>query len=379
MSPPPRVCHLVLSLALGGLERLVVDWTNARNQRHPGSTAIACLDDPGALADQVEGSAVFCVGARRARFPADWQAVRALRKRWVGDSTDIVHSHNLAAHQYAALARWGTSLRHVHTEHGSNPHGAGWLNRCRLRVLARRTHALIAVSADTGRAMSAGWRVPLARVHIIPNGVAPYHPATADALARIRAALQLPEGGLVVGTVGRLAQVKGYDRLLAALPAVLARRPGVTCVFVGDGPERAALEAQGDRLGLRANVRFAGFQADARAFYALFDLYVAPSRSEGLPVALLEAMAAGCPVLVTDVGDQRAVLDDGRAGHMLSADEREWPDQILACLQGAGREEARRRAVLAQRRVREHYSLAQTLDAYENIYAGSCSPHPTSP
>lgn len=372
----PSVCHVAISLAPGGLETLVVLWTNARNAAHPGSTSVACLDAEGELAGLLQpslgGAPIRCLHARRSRVPWDAAAVRRLRAQLLdgpGGAATIVHSHNLAAQQYAALAVRGTSVRHVHTEHGSNVHMTGIVNRLRLRGLACATDVLVAVSADTAARMAPLWSVPRARIRVIPNGVPPHIPVDGAALAALRRELALPEGAPVIGAVGRLATVKGFDRLLATVPEIQRRVPQVQVVIVGDGPERARLEAQADRLGVRGAVRFAGFRRDARALVDLFDAFVAPSRSEGLPLALLEVMAAGCPALVTDAGEQRAVLRDGALGFILPSDEARWADAIAACLTGEGRVEARRRAGVAREVVRTDYGLDRTVNAYEALYA----------
>jgi hypothetical protein len=153
-SDTPRVAHLVISLAFGGLERLVVDWTNARNRLRPGSTLVWCLDTPGDLAGQVEGDAVRCLHARRSRFPWDRDAVRRLAAELAGPgggqpAAEVVHSHNLAAQQYAVLAARGTGIRHVHTQHGANTESMRYRDRWRSRLLARYTDALVAVSEAT--------------------------------------------------------------------------------------------------------------------------------------------------------------------------------------------------------------------------------------
>lgn len=376
----PRVCHVVISLAPGGLEQLVVTWTNARNRAHPGSTCIACLDQAGELASVVEGAAVSVLGARRWRFLWDRAAVRRLRvdlrSQLPAGPIDVVHSHNLAAQQYAALAVRGGNVGHIHTEHGSNIHTSGLKNRLRHRVLARVSDRVVAVSDDTARAMAPIWGLSAGRLTVIPNGVAAA-PVVDDAERQaLRHELDLPPDALVLGGVGRLAVVKGYDRLLAVLPALVPLLPRLMVVLVGDGPERAALESQAQQLGVRSRVRFAGFRRDARRFFPLFDCYVAPSRSEGLPVALLEAMAAGCPVLVTDVGEQRAVIADGAAGALLPREDRRWVETLLEHLGERGRREARQRAEIARERVRTLYSLDATMAAYERLYEALA---PTSP
>jgi hypothetical protein len=157
MQSVPRVAHLVISLAHGGLEKLVVDWTNGRNRRQPGSTEVFCLDAEGDLAPRVEGHAVFCLHAHRGRFPFDLAAVKRLRECVAGGASagakiQIVHSHNLAAQQYAALGLVGLDAGHVHTQHGAAIHNlsfkivcaaAGWPDspigsgRCRNRLPKR--------------------------------------------------------------------------------------------------------------------------------------------------------------------------------------------------------------------------------------------------
>lgn len=372
MRTAPRVCHIVIALAPGGLEQLVVTWTNARNRAHPGSTCIVCLDQAGELASAVDGAAVSVLGARRWRFLWDRAAVRRLREdlraQLPTGPIDVIHSHNLAAQQYAALAVRGGNVGHVHTEHGSNIHTSGLKNRLRHRVLARVSDRVVAVSEDTARAMAPVWGLGPERLTVIPNGVSAA-PAVGEAeLHALRHELDLPADALVLGGVGRLAVVKGYDRLLAVLPSLVPLLPRLMVVLVGDGPERAALESQAQQLGVRSRVRFAGFRRDARRFFPLFDCYVAPSRSEGLPVALLEAMAAGCPALVTDVGEQRAVIDNGAAGTLLPREDRRWAETILDILGERGRLEARRRAEVARERVRTQYSLEATMAAYERLY-----------
>jgi len=376
-----KVVHLVISLDCGGLERLVVDWTNARNRRAPGSTAVICLDAPGDLSGEVEGGAVYCLNARRRRFPFDISAVRRLRQQ-LSDSrlsvrpetrnqkpeTCILHSHNLAAQQYACLACLGGRVRHVNTEHGTNIHTRGISNRLRLQLLARLTDITVAVSEDTAMKMRSLWKLPPNGVNIIPNGVSPHPHYSREAVDNMRRALGIPAEAIVFGSVGRMAKVKGYDRLVEALPYVFQRVPCAFCLLVGDGPERRALEEQAKRLGVSERVIFAGYRADARIFFEIINLFVLPSRSEGLSVALLEAMAAGLPVVVTRAGENPRIVEDGLNGFFLPENMGSWPHRLAAL---AGDNEPGARAGEAARRtVIERFCLDRTLDAYEQLYAG---------
>ena len=373
----------MISLAHGGLERLVVDWTNARNRRQPGSTWVVCLDEPGALAPQVEGGALLCASARRAVFPWDCRAVREIR-RWLrggavgwspaGVGVDLVHSHNVAARQYAALATVGSAVRHVHTEHGSNPHMKGAKNLLRNALFDVATDRVVAVSQATAAVLAAARRFRRKDVRVIPNGIAPRPRPPPEQVAEARRVLGIPSDAFVIGSVGRLAHVKGYDRLLRAFAGLCGRgdvgsaERTLRLVLVGDGPERGALEALAAELGVTDRVVFAGYRDDAEVLLELMRMFVLPSRSEGLPVALLEAMAAGCPTAATDAGETRRVLADGHRGWMLPDDETAWPDVLAGCIEDIGSGMAGTMIRQAEDMVRTTYSQEATLDAYEELY-----------
>lgn len=353
--------HVVVSLASGGLERLVVRWVRERNCRRPKSSSVCCLDEAGALAAELPAEVVTVLGARRSRFPWDRNAVRRLRMCAVERGASILHSHNLAAQQYAVLAAGGTRLRVVHTEHGSRPPPSGVVDRLREWYLARRTDRTVVVSSSV---VAAGG----SRATVIPNGVSPHVRAGAEDRAALRRELGLADGCAVIGYVGRLAGIKGVDRLLWAFGRMAADGDSnAVLLIVGDGPERDKLIEQAARAGVEERVVFAGFRSDARRLYDLMDCFVLPSRSEGLPVALLEAMSAGVPALATDVGSCRDVLMGGEAGVILPADCGQWPSLLRRTLERAG--ESRGMATKAIGHVLRHYSEDVTAETYERVYA----------
>jgi glycosyltransferase involved in cell wall biosynthesis len=371
----PRVLHLVISLAHGGLERLVVDWTNERNRQYPDSTGVCCLDQPGDLASQVETVQVMSLGACRSRRPFDVAAVWRLRQFLRARQIDVLHSHNAAAWQYGVLACFGTGVRHIHTEHGTNPHSEGWVNRLRNACLWRMTDVVVVVVEQVAEQVMRLQRIPRSRLCVISNGVATSEEREAGSPERrargaeIRKRMGIEQDVIVIGSVGRLAKVKGYDRLIAAFarltsfPATSASR----LLLVGDGPERESLETIARKFGVAERVTFAGYQSDPRPYYDLMDLFILSSHSEGLSISLLEAMAAGVPVAVTDVGSCRQVVDDGRAGVVLPDDEGRWPQILARTLNDP--EASQMRIAAARARVREHYSLDATLDGYERLYS----------
>jgi glycosyltransferase involved in cell wall biosynthesis len=219
-------------------------------------------------------------------------------------------------------------------------------------------------------------------VTVIPNGIGPHPKCSAAEISSLRQELGIAENTFVVGSTGRLAPVKGYDRLLDAwaillkvMPRKIDKHIALKLIIVGDGQERETLCRQARDLGIVDSVIFVGYRNDARKLLELMDVFVLPSRSEGLPLALLEAMAAERIVLVTAVGANRHVVDGGRAGIILPSDERSWTGILVECIVGgvrpAGRPDTRYRDMRrrAHQRATRSYSIDAMLTAYERVYA----------
>lgn len=223
----------------------------------------------------------------------------------------------------------------------------------RTRALALRLDAHVAVGAASARRTEDFYALGRGSVRSIPNCVPDLGPAAA----------RPSDGSLVVGSVGRLDPVKGYDVLLRALREV----PGVRLEVVGDGDARAGLAELADRLGVAERVAWAGWHEDARSRLACYDVFCLPSRSEGFPLALVEAMLAGVPAVATTVGSVAEALDDGRAGLLVPPDE---PAALAGAL-GRLRDDAALRRSLggaARARAVAHYTVAQMVTAYEELW-----------
>jgi len=173
--------------------------------------------------------------------------------------------------------------------------------------------------------------------------------------------------GPKVLAVGRLTEEKGMDVLLRALPQVVKRFPGVRVRIAGDGDLRDQLMALSRRLGLDECVAFLGFRRDVPALMAQADLMVMPSRWEGLPIALLEAVAAGLPVVASAVAGIPEVIADGETGWLVAPDD---PEALAAAISDALLDpcEARRRAQLAHARARADFSIEATVARVDRLY-----------
>lgn len=368
----PRVIHLVTSLAAGGLERMVLELARVRIEREPDSTSIVALDAPGAWASKAL-CPVECVNAHRSRFPWDAAAVSALRGLTgvrARQGRVVVHAHNMAAWQYAALAARRTGTPVVYTQHGLNPHNAGWFDRVRGRFLARRTGYLVAVSDGVRDAMAGRYGVVEEAIAVVPNGVDVVRFKEMPECRKSRRSLGIPEEAVVIGSVGRLSHEKGHDRLIRALASVRAETDmaSLRCVLVGDGPARGDLERLVAGMALGDVVLFAGEREDIPQCLSAMNLFVLPSRAEGLPVALLEAMVAGVPAAVTRAGDGHTVLGDGVRGFILPDREEEWGAAVCDALRRERTGSLDEMKSEAKRHVLEKYTIGAVLDAYEDIY-----------
>jgi glycosyltransferase involved in cell wall biosynthesis len=279
----------------------------------------------------------------------------------------LLHVH----HTYLAADRYLVPIAHlagmraiVVTEHL----GVGRAHSRGQRFLKRwersRTDVTVAVSAEVAQCLTTEFEIPSELIEIVPNGV---RVPRADAAQRERVRQVWGVGPIerVWLCVARLEPEKGIDLLLAAWKLLPEPRPRL--VIVGEGSRRGELERVACDLGLGAEVRFAGASRDARALYQAADGFALCSRKEGMPVTLLEGMAAGLPCVVTDVGGVQVATDRGQDARVVPAgDPRAFADAVLALERD--REGARALAERGMRRARERFGEERMVDAYEAIY-----------
>lgn len=234
---------------------------------------------------------------------------------------DVVHTHRYKDTILGACAARAAGVPCVfRTVHGWSEALSGWegvklsvydsLGRLTLRWLADR---IIAVSTQTARRLEESGCDP-ATVVSLPNGIDLHQVRPARSRDEIRRALGLEPGAPVIGTVGRLAPVKGQTCLLEAARMLLDWQPAARFLIVGDGPQRDHLIGIATRLGIESACCFTGARTDIYDLMSAMDVFVLPSLDEGLPMALLEAMAIGTPVVATSVGGVPDVVADRHTG-----------------------------------------------------------------
>lgn len=260
----------------------------------------------------------------RARLDPRTHAALAQALRAAPGAVVHVHDYKSAFHAWlAARAARPPGRRRplVATLHGWIESDAALRLYTRVELaLLRRFDAVVVVSADmVPRLLRAG--IGAARIHRIDNGIvlpAPTtEPGTADA-SGARAALGLPASGPLLAAIGRLAPEKHLVLLVDAFASVAEAHPLATLLLVGDGPERAALEARVAAHGLHGRVRLLGQRDEVQPLYPLLHAVVLPSLREGMPLVVLEAMAHGVPVIASDVGDVPRLLAHADHGRLLA-------------------------------------------------------------
>ena len=362
LGPPIHVAHVILSLQTGGLERVVVDLVNCAGPDF--DPFIVCLETSGPMARELRRPSIPIVLMNRKPGFRPWLALplsQALRR----NKASLVHTHNSAAGFYGALAARLAGLPVVHTKHGQNLSGGN--QRGINRIAYRLTDHVVAVS-EPARALALSEGARPERLSIIDNGVDMARFADRDKQrSEARARLGVHEGELVVGTVGRLAAVKNQRLLIESASDVASTgKHRIALVIVGDGPEKERLTAAAQSAPPGLRVVLAGAQR-AEEWLPAFDVFAMSSDSEGLPIALLEAMACSVPSIVTAVGAMPEVVDHGRAGLVVPPGDRAALAQAIAALCG---DPARRQAIAdaGLRRVHERHSAERTAREYEALY-----------
>ena len=354
--------QLVLSLAPGGTERLVIEIVRALAGQI--DFVVCCLDEPGAWADELRALDIPVIALGREPGFHPRLAVR-LAQVMRHHQVDVVHCHHYSPYVYGLLASALAGVRVVFTEHGRLSDAKPSSKRRVINpVLSMYPGPIFAVSENLKQFMVEEG-IPARRIEVVHNGVHIGPQPTDEDRAAARTRLGLTSDAFVVGTVGRLDPVKNVDALLQAHQRLCDTVPTLRSVIVGDGPERARLEAAAFECGVARSVEFTGYRSDVRELMAAFDVYVNCSIYEGVSLTILEAMASCLPVIATRVGGNGEVVADGETGFLVEGD-----DGIAdALLRLAGDAESRRRMGDAgRRRVEQQFSMRAMVERYARSY-----------
>jgi len=370
----PRVLHLITSFEVGGTERQAVELLK-RIDRRRFDVSLAALRLEGPLYQEV--AAIF-PGVPQFPLTSFYNANAAkqlmrLRDLMVRKQVEILHAHDFYAGLLGAAAARFARVRVIACQRHmrlSDRRAHEWGTR----LTHRLAHRVLVNSEAIRDHLLAGGRIAPEKIVVIRNGLsAAAELAILDNGARVkqRAALlrelNLDEGAKLIGVVARLQPVKGHRYFVEAASRIADVEPKAHFLLVGDGALRREIEEQAARLGVNDRVHLLGDRRDAALIAAGFDVAVSASLSEGLPNAVMEAMAAGAPVVATAVGGTAELVIDGATGFLAPpADAEALAQRILDALRNP--ECSARMAVQGRRRIHGQFSMRLMVESVERLY-----------
>lgn len=361
----PSVLHVTAPGPVGGLETVVRATATGLHRRGHRVGVIAVVEPGHPDHPFVESLRREGIEAKQLNLPARAyiREIHRVSAEIRAFDPGVIHTHGSRADLLHFLTARALGIPIVTTLHGSSMRGGlAGLSEQFQGTLLKWFDAVVAVSSPLARELIERGISP-DRVHLIPNSPG----TTLVPLPRQVACDQLGLGESdtpVIGWVGRLIPVKGGEVFLRAL-AGLSAEPW-TVSMIGDGPERGALERLANELGIGSRVRFHGSMPDAAKYQSAFDLFVLSSHSEGIPMVVFEATAAGTPVVASAVGGIPDVFSDREAHLVPAGDVDALAGAIRASLDDL--EGARERAGSARERIGAEFSEEDWLDRYEELY-----------
>lgn len=370
-----RVLHVVRPAAGGMKEHVFELCEGLRASGH--RVEIACPEgSPVAEEARQRGLVVHPITLVGPLSPlADLRGIRDVRRLVRAGDFDLVHAHGFKAGLVARMgASRGDCRSRVLTVHGHVMYREDisrftkWTYRVVERGLSRRTTRIIAVSDAIKNELVDAYGIEPDRIVTVRNGVDVDTFASVSRSESASIAFGAPSGALVVGTAARFASAKGLRHFVHAAAQLSARRSDVFFLLGGDGPLKGDLEQAVDDAGIGDRLKMVGFVRDMPTFFSALDVYVSSSLSEGLPLTLAQAGAAGLPVVATDVGGTAEVVRDGESGLLVAPAEPGALADAIECLLADA--EMRERFGAAGRRIaRAEFSPRRMVEETELVYA----------
>ncbi len=353
-----RILYIAKSLEIGGLERVIV-LLNNNLDRERFEPYICCVSTAGELAKGLDSRNRLLVMGNKGRIsPGGFRYIFSLIRE---KSIDLVHSHELAALLYGLPCAKLAGIPIIHTKHG---YGGIVQERRSVGLIgkwfSRSVSEYVCVSKELKERMKGEIGIADKKLSVIYNGIDPSD-------FSVRGSRTGEE--IVIGSVGRLNRVKNYPLLIKAFNEIQKRYPKCRLEIVGGGKIERELEELVESMSLSDKVRIHGYQLDVSSFLRRFDIFVLASVYEGLSMSLLEAISAGLPCVVTNVGGNTEIIEDGINGFVFRSEDQNGlinkMSHVIENLQSFGMENIREKA---RETFRAKFSVEKMIERHQDMY-----------
>lgn len=361
-----NIAHIVHSMNVAGAEKVVYDITTGLNGVFKFS--VLCLDSVGPLGEELRqrGVQVKALG----RNPGvDFSLIGKLAREIRENTIDVIHAHQYTPYFYGVTAAMISGrCKVIFTEHGRH-----YPDRRRIkRVIFNQflnlfTRSITGVSEFSKNSLVEYEVFPKDKIKVIYNGIQPeFFDLNIDVEAK-KQELGLNPKDKIIGIIARLEPVKDHAMLLRAFAQVVKEITQVKLLIVGDGKLRVELEDLAKVLNINNNVKFLGVRRDIPELLKIFDVFVLSSLSEATSVTLLEVMAAGVPIVATNVGGNPEIVLEGKTGLLVPrGDNKAMARALIKILNNP--DKAKKMGFVGKERVDELFTLDQMLKAYSDLY-----------
>ena len=360
-----RVMQITWSLVAGGSEVYALKLASNLDARRFESLMCA-MDQGGKLEGEIDrlGIPRFIM----VRKPGiDWRMMFKLRRLFRQNKVDVIHTHHFNQLFYSALAAKLSGVRVIHTEHDIAQYKQNPRLRTLLKMCSMACDRIVAVGVEVEAYLRDEIGITPQKLCVARAGV---ELSPTDARAEMRRELGLASDDRVAAIVARLSPEKNHVLLLSAFAEVVKQMPQAKLVIVGEGPEQAAIIEAIERLGLGGRVNMLGVRRDVSQILSACDAFVLSSNREGLPIAVLEAMAASKPIVATDVGDLNLLVKNDQTGRLVPpGDATQLAEGLCEVLGDPAN--AERMGKAARDLVARDFSLEAMIKTHEAMYASS--------
>ena len=316
MNKKIRVMQITHDLAIGGLQQVVVNLCRTID-RDKFDVTVLCLRDMGEFVPDIEKLGIKVILLAQKENGADYFSFMKVAKILREEKVDVIHTHNTQPFIDGTIGALLSGVKTIiHTDHAREfPDKrrymfAEWF-------MSQFAYKVVGVSEHTSQNLIRYEKISKSKIMTIPNGIDESVYNININIEQKKHELGIKGNGPVIGLGVRLSEQKGITYLLQAMQYLIKEFPDITLVIAGDGLLEQVLKTEARDLGVEKHTLFLGPRLDIPELLKLFDLYVLPSLWEGLPMVLLEAMAAGCPVVATNVGGNFMAITHGQNGSLV--------------------------------------------------------------